>query len=85
MNRIDANDYEQLLLLTWDRQDKTMTEEEAFALYQAKDKWVEPENMDAEELAFFKRLVDIYGNGVFLRKPSPMRGPLNNYGEDSDE
>lgn len=72
---IDVNDYEQLLLLTWDRQTKTMTEEEAYRLYQSKDKWVEPELMEEKEFAFFVRLVDTYGNGVFERRPSPMQIP----------
>lgn len=61
---VDAHDYPQLLQLTWDRATKEMSEDEAFALYEARFRWIDLEMMDANERQFFDRLVQVYGKGV---------------------
>lgn len=63
--RVDANDYPQLLTVMWDRADKVIDGRDALALYERNRKWIEPENMDVKERSFFNRLVAKYGNGVF--------------------
>jgi hypothetical protein len=60
-------DYPQLQLLAWSRPaDATLDEAEAFALYEANWRLVEPERMDANEAALIRRLTQQFGAGLLL-------------------
>jgi hypothetical protein len=63
MVRISA--YPQLRLIAWNRcPDDFIDEEEAFALYEAYWRFVDPETMTESEHAFLKRIVNDFGKGL---------------------
>jgi hypothetical protein len=61
-----SDDLPQLRFLLWNRATPEVTEEEAFALYEANRQWVDPPTMTERERRFFEHLVARYGHGVFL-------------------
>ncbi len=61
-----GDDLPQLRFLLWNRVTPEVTEEEAFALYEANRQWVVPAEMSKRERLFFDDLVARYGRGVFL-------------------
>lgn len=56
----------QLRFLLWSRSSFEVTDEEAFALYEANRAWVSPEAMTPAERRYFDALVARFGRGVFL-------------------
>lgn len=64
--KVDATKFPQLDVLLWDRHTKTITEEEAFYAYEKNAKFLDMNCADERELKFIKKLIDKYGNGVFL-------------------
>lgn len=61
-----GEELEQLRLLLWSRSDFEVSEEEAFALYEANRQWVDRAAMSDVERRFFDDLVARFGRGVFL-------------------
>ena len=59
-------DLPQLRFLLWNRASPEVSEEEAFALYEANRQWVDPETMTPKERQFFDLLVSRFGAGLFL-------------------
>jgi len=59
-------DYPQLERLAWHRQGDTLTEEEAFALYERNWRHVDQPNLEPAEREFIARLVKRHGQGVLL-------------------
>lgn len=65
MLRID--DYPQLNAIAWNRLgNRTISEQDALALYERNWGYVEIKALDDREKALIDRLVTEYGNGVFL-------------------
>lgn len=63
---IRLQDYPQLRLLCWSiRQDATITEEEALAMYERNWYLVDKEKITEKEDALIKHLVKTVGNGIF--------------------
>jgi len=62
---IALDDYPQLALIAWNRKVRTITEEDALALYEANRQWVDRALMDERELALLDRLIQEIGKGVF--------------------
>ena len=62
---IALDDYPQLALIAWNRKVRTITEEDALALYEANRQWVDRALMDERELALLDRLIREIGKGVF--------------------
>ncbi|MBI4754433.1 MAG: hypothetical protein HY778_03210 [Betaproteobacteria bacterium] len=59
------SDYPQLRLLAWNRRDDdTIDEREALALYEANWRFVEPQHLTAAERELLDRLVREFGAGV---------------------
>ena len=56
----------QLLFLLWNRADREVTDEEAFALYESHPQWVDAATMTAHERETFEALVRRFGRGVYL-------------------
>jgi hypothetical protein len=56
----------QLLFLLWNRSSRELSEEEAFALYEAHPQWVSPETMTQHERRTFDALVERFGRGIYL-------------------
>ena len=56
----------QLLFLLWNRADREVSDEEAFALYEAHPQWVDAATMTAHERETFEALVRRFGRGVYL-------------------
>lgn len=63
--RVDES-YPQLRFLLWSRSAFEVTDEEAFALYEANRAWVSPDAMGPVERGYFDALVARFGRGVFL-------------------
>ncbi len=61
-----GDDLPQLRFLLWSRVADEVSEEEAFALYEANRQWVDRAAMGEHEGQLFDRLVATYGRGVFL-------------------
>lgn len=59
---IDLSEYPALRLLAWNRSSRTLTEEEALALYEAN--WRHVGKLDPREQALVRRLVRRHGKGV---------------------
>jgi hypothetical protein len=60
-------DYPQLRLLTWSRpEDAWVDEAEAFALYEANWRLVEPDQLDPKEAELIRRLTNELGSGLLL-------------------
>ena len=57
-------DYPQLRLLCWNRRDAVLAAAEAFALYEANWRHVDPATLDAQERGLIEALVREYGCGV---------------------
>ena len=53
-------------LLFWSRATREVTDDEAFALYEANRQWVDRAAMTEREGRFFDELVARFGRGVFL-------------------
>jgi hypothetical protein len=62
---IPIDDYPQLALLAWNRKVRTITEEEALALYESNPQWVDRSLMDDRELALLDRLIQEIGKGAW--------------------
>jgi hypothetical protein len=56
----------QLLFLLWNRADREVTDEEAFALYESHPQWVQPAIMTPHERRTFEALLQRFGRGVYL-------------------
>jgi hypothetical protein len=64
-NTFAIGKYPQLRLIAWNRrEDDPITEAEAFALYEANWRYVEPGALDPQERALIERLTVQYGKGV---------------------
>lgn len=61
---LNADDYPQLALLAWSRAVRTLSGEEAFALYERNWRLVDQCTLTEPETALIKRLKTTYGNGV---------------------
>ncbi len=59
-------DYPQLKRLAWHRQGETLTEEEAFALYERNWRHIDRSNLEPAERDFIARLVKRCGKGALL-------------------
>lgn len=58
-------DYGQLRLIAWNRCERgAIAEDEAFALYEANWRFVDPEAMDERERTLLERLKRQYGKGL---------------------
>ncbi len=64
MVSLDA--YPQLAFIAWNRAVRSVTEEEAFALYEANGRWLDRESMTDAERAFLDELIERHGKGVWL-------------------
>ena len=60
------DDYPQLASIAWNRKVRTISDEEALALYEAHPQWIEPGAMDERERALLDDLVARYAQGVWL-------------------
>lgn len=56
----------QLLFLLWNRADREVTDEQAFALYESHPQWVQPAIMTHHERTIFEALLQRFGRGVYL-------------------
>jgi transcriptional regulator with XRE-family HTH domain len=65
-NAVRLADYPQLERLAWHRQGKTLTEKEAFALYERNWRHVDRSSLESAERDFIARLVERYGKGALL-------------------
>ncbi|HZR02940.1 MAG TPA: hypothetical protein VFA81_07200 [Burkholderiales bacterium] len=63
---IDIDQYPNLALLCWNRAERTISEQEALALYEANWRFVDVEGLSAHERALIDRLVREVGNAVLL-------------------
>ena len=59
-------DYPQLRQLAWHRQGETLTETEAFALYERNWRHIDRSTLEPAEREFIARLVTHYGKGALL-------------------
>jgi transcriptional regulator with XRE-family HTH domain len=59
-------EYPQLERLAWHRQGKTLTEKEAFALYERNWRHVDRPSLEPAERDFIARLVERHGKGALL-------------------
>ncbi|MEZ5657105.1 MAG: helix-turn-helix transcriptional regulator [Burkholderiaceae bacterium] len=59
-------DYPQLEQIAWHRQAGSLTEGEAFALYERNWRHIDRSSLEPAEREFIARLVKRYGNGVML-------------------
>lgn len=66
MKTIDRNAYQQLNHILWDRADRFIAEEDAFAAYERRWKHVDLVRLLPEEQQLIKRLTLEYGKGMFL-------------------
>jgi len=58
-------DYPQLRLIAWNRRPTdTITEEEAFALYEANWRFIEQDQLTLNERALIEHLTEVHGKGV---------------------
>ena len=64
MAEILVDDFPQLALICWNRQNRLADEEEAFRLYEAGWRFVDQARLSMHELGLIQRLTDTYGNGV---------------------
>lgn len=64
--KIDAAQYPQLNLVTWDRSVKIIPEKDAFAIYEKNKRFLDLDNADRKEISLINRLTEKYGNGVML-------------------
>lgn len=65
MHTLVIGDYPQLKLIAWNRREgDVVTEEEAFALYEANWRFVDQAELDTHERAFIAHLTQQYGKGV---------------------
>ena len=64
MLRLD--DYPQLAFVAWNRGVRTVSEADAFALYERNGRWIERASMTDAEGALFDRLLATLGAGVWL-------------------
>jgi hypothetical protein len=63
---IDVDRYPNLALLCWNLAPRSVTEQEALALYERNWRLVDAATMPAHERALVDRLVVEFGNGVLL-------------------
>jgi hypothetical protein len=63
---IPIDDYPQLALIAWNREVRTISEQEAFELYETHPQWIDHATMDAHEKALLDSLVASCGKGVWL-------------------
>lgn len=75
MLKIDAQKYPQLCWVLWDHKDKNVSEEKAFYAYEKNHRFLDIERMSDVERAFFDRLMNQFGQGVSIEKPSPQKKP----------
>lgn len=61
---VDAEQYENLKLLRWNRSGRYLTGREAFGLYERNWRLVDTANLDDQERELIDRLARKYGNGV---------------------
>lgn len=66
MNKIDRNAYPQLNNILWDRADRYIAAEDAFAAYERRWPHVDQEHLRLDELLLIRQLTAEYGNGMFL-------------------
>lgn len=64
--KVDATIYPQLRLLLWDRNNKNLTEKEAFYIYEKNARYLERDTITTEEAKFLDMLTHKYGHGVML-------------------
>jgi transcriptional regulator with XRE-family HTH domain len=64
--KVDGTTYPQLRLLLWDRNNKNLTEKEAFYIYEKNARYLERDTITTEEARFLDMLTHKYGNGVML-------------------
>jgi hypothetical protein len=63
---VKVDDYPNLALIAWNRNERVIEEAEALALYEANWRFVDIESMPPAEKALLERLGIEYGNGVLL-------------------
>jgi hypothetical protein len=61
---VDAERYENLKLLRWNRSGRYLTDREAFGLYERNWRFVDTARLDQEERGLIDKLARKYGNGV---------------------
>jgi hypothetical protein len=61
---VDAERYENLKLLRWNRSGRYLTDREAFGLYERNWRLVDTAHLDEEERSLINKLARKYGNGV---------------------
>ena len=61
---LNIDDHPQMRLLAWNRVVREIAADEAFALYEANWRWVDQDELTANEAALIKRLTEQYGHGV---------------------
>jgi hypothetical protein len=61
---VDAEKYENLKLLRWNRSGRYLTEREAFGLYERNWRLVDTARLDEAERSLIDKLARKYGNGV---------------------
>jgi len=65
MDKILINQYPQLHLICWNRdEDRLVTPEEALSLYERNWKYVDESALSDDEKALIDRLVEKHGNGI---------------------
>ena len=64
MATILVDDFPELALICWNRQNRLTDEEEAFRLYEAGWRYVDQTRLSLHERKFIQKLMNTYGNGV---------------------
>lgn len=62
--RIQIDDFPQLALLAWNRADRTLSGEDALALYEREWAWVDQQALQPAEWDLIHKLAQVYGRGV---------------------
>lgn len=65
-NLIDRNDHPQLNLILWDHHKRFIEPEQALKYYEARWRYVEHTQLQANEAEMIQDLADRFGNGLLL-------------------
>ena len=66
MRRIHRNEYPALDSILWDVKSKIIEHEVAFQLYEKRWKYIDPDQLTAQEKVLIQELIDTIGKGLFL-------------------
>ena len=66
MRQIHRNEYSALDSILWDVKAKIIQPEVAFQLYEKRWKYIDPDQLTAQEKVLILELIDTIGKGLFL-------------------